>query len=135
MTDKDPSSRTKMPPQNMRFVVANDPDQFRDRNTMTSNSSHMMQSHLMERRHRQTIRTSPIEEPEVHQRSRSATSGRAITHSNRASRSPHPPLSSFEDQSMSSKDARLTSQRDENPDPQRRMKGIAHANTSPLHRR
>jgi hypothetical protein len=47
--DEQPRSRP-LPAQNLRFVIANDLDQFRDRSTMRSNRSHVMHNHLTEKR-------------------------------------------------------------------------------------
>lgn len=103
-----------MPPQNLRFVVANDPVQFRDRSTLTSNRSHIMHNHLMGRRHRQSVEDS-----------RAQKQG----HGSRASSTQHPLDSSSSEHVMSSSDALSIYRRIDDPKPRKQRSPVSTSDT------
>lgn len=91
---------TTIPAQNLRFVVASDPAQFRDRSTLHSNRSHIMQNQRNKRQHRQLIQGSKTQK-----RSASATLDNIPGYRSRSSPSRHAQGPPSPKQVMSSADA------------------------------
>lgn len=120
MPDEQPP-RTTAPSQNLRFVVASDPTQFRDRSTMRGNRSHVMHNHLSERRQSEATRSSSVERSRVLKRTRSTTPSRVIsrTGSPLQSHDLGEPSSSSE-QTISSLEALAIYRRTQDPKPRRR---------------
>lgn len=111
------------PAQNLRFVVANDPDQFRDRSTMRSNRSHVMHNHLSEKR--ASTGSAPKVTAEssggVRKRTRSSTPSRSHSRSYSKER---PSLErSVTEQVMSSEDAIAIYRRTMDPKLRSRRRG------------
>lgn len=120
---KETEASRPAPAQNLRFVVANDPDQFRDRSTMRSNRSHVMHNHLSEKR--ASTGSAPKAQAEssggVRKRTRSSTPSR---HASRSFSKERPPLErSSTEQIMSSEEAIAIYRRTMDPKLRSRRRG------------
>lgn len=128
MADNRPP-HTSAPPQNLRFVVANDPDQFRDRSTMRSNRSHVMHNHLSEKRHGESSRAAG-DGSRVQKRTRSTTPSQASSRigSPASSSQSLPKLErSTTEQTISSTEALAIYRRTQDPKPRRRTTATSGA--------
>lgn len=121
------------PTQNLRFVVANDPDQFRDRSIMRNNRSHVMHNHLSEKRQSSSTSSSTAarkasDDIRIRKKGRAATPNRTGSPS---IPSDMPRLErSLTDQIISSQEALAIYRRTADSKPRQRNTAISDVNSS-----